>query len=72
MNLADQAKAFYSEEIVKCLRNDRKVWTGIYFQVENVAQSLPRIICEKVEFPKPKLRVKKQPKPVRAIVEDVV
>ena len=72
LNPANLAKVLYSEEIVKRLRNDLKEQTGIYFQVEDVAQSLAQIICEKVEFPKPKLRVKKQPKSVRAIVEDVV
>lgn len=55
------AKLVYSEEIVKRLRNDLKDQTGIYFQLEDVAQSLHDIIVNKVEFPKPRLRVKKKP-----------
>lgn len=54
------AKLLYSEEIVKRLRNDLKDQTGIYFQIEDVADSLRVIIAEKVEFPKPRLRVKKK------------
>lgn len=54
------AKLLYSEEIVKRLRNDLKEQTGIYFQLDDVAQSLAHIIAEKVEFPKPRLRVKKK------------
>lgn len=53
------AKLIYSEEIVRRLRNDLKEQTGIYFQIEDVAKSLAQIISEKVEFPKPRLRVKK-------------
>lgn len=55
------AKLLYSEEIVKRLRNDLKDQTGIYFQIEDVAESLREIIAEKVEFPKPRLRVKRKP-----------
>lgn len=65
------AKLLYSEEIVKRLRNDLKDQTGIYFQTEDVARSLAKIICETVEFPKPKLRVKKQIKRVEPIVEAI-
>lgn len=54
------AKLLYSEEIVKRLRNDLKEQTGIYFQMEDVAESLRQIISERVEFPKPRLRVKKK------------
>lgn len=53
------AKLLYSEEIVKRLRNDLKLATGIYFQLDDVAQSLHKIITDKVDFPRPKLRVKK-------------
>jgi len=54
------AKLVYSEEIVRRLRNDLKDQTGIYFQMEDVAASLCQIITEKVEFPKPRLRVKRK------------
>ncbi len=59
LNPANLSKLLYSEEIVKRLRNDLKEQTGIYFQMEDVATSLCQIIKEEVEFPKPKLRVKK-------------
>jgi hypothetical protein len=54
------AKVLYSEEIVKRLRNDLKEQTGIYFQIEDVADSLLQLITTSVDFPKPKLRVKKK------------
>lgn len=60
LNPVNLAKIIYSEEIVKRLRNDLKEQTGIYFQVEDVAEALREVIVEKVEFPKPKLRVKKK------------
>ena len=60
LNPANLAKLLYSEEIVKRLRNDLKEVTGIYFQIEDVAESLQHIIADKVEFPKPRLRVKKK------------
>lgn len=66
---ANLAKLVYSEEIVRRLRNDLKEQTGIYFQMEDVAASLAQIISEKVDFPKPRLRVKR--KPAKAVVEDV-
>lgn len=53
------AKLVYSEEIVKRLRNDLKAATGIYFQLDDVAESLRTLITTAVEFPKPKLRIKK-------------
>lgn len=53
------AKLIYSEEIVKRLRNDLKADTGIYFQLEDVAASLLEVINIEVDFPKPRLRVKK-------------
>jgi hypothetical protein len=71
LNPVNLSKLLYSEEIVKRLRNDLKDQTGIYFQTEDVARSLAQIICEKVEFPKPKLRVKKQVKRAEPIVETV-
>ncbi len=60
LNPTNLAKLVYSEEIVKRLRNDLKEQTGIYFQIEDVADSLRHIIANKVEFPKPKLRVKRK------------
>ena len=50
----------YSEEIVKRIRNDLKDQTGIYFQIEDVAESLNQVISEKIDFPKPRLRIKKK------------
>jgi predicted type IV restriction endonuclease len=52
-------KLIYSEEIVKRLRNDLKLETGIYFQLEDVADSLYEVITNRVVFLKPKLRSKK-------------
>lgn len=63
------AKLLYSEEIVKRLRADLKDQTGIFFQIDDVAQSLAHIIAEKVEFPKPRLRVKKKAIKPEVIVE---
>ena len=57
---ANLSKLLYSEEIVKRLRNDLKDTTGIYFQTEDVAESLCQIITEEVKFPKPRLRVKRK------------
>lgn len=65
------AKLVYSEEIVKRLRNDLKDQTGIYFQIEDVAASLCQIISDKVEFPKPRLRVKKKIAKAGPIIESV-
>lgn len=61
LNIGNVAKLLYSEEIVKRLRNDLKEQTGIYFQIDDVANALKEVIVEKVEFPKPKLKVKKKP-----------
>ncbi len=67
------AKLLYSEEIVRRLRNDLKDQTGIYFQIEDVADSLKDIIVKKVEFPKPKLRIKKKPQAKKApVVEKII
>lgn len=60
LNPENLSKILYSEEIVKRLRNDLKEQTGIYFQIEDVAASLRKIIADKIEFPKPKLRTKKK------------
>ena len=60
LNPENLAKILYSEEVVKRLRNDLKEQTGIYFQIEDVAASLCQIITDKVEFPKPRLRIKKK------------
>lgn len=69
LNPSNLAKVLYSEEVVKRLRNDLKEATGIYFQIEDVAESLLQVITTAVDFPpKPKLRIKKklatQAKPV--------
>lgn len=66
------AKLVYSEEIVRRLRNDLKEQTGIYFQMEDVAASLAQIISDKVEFPKPRLRVKKKVSAKEPIIEKAV
>lgn len=66
---ANLAKLVYSEEIVRRLRNDLKEETGIYFQMEDVAASLCQIISEEVQFPKPRLRIKK--KAARPIIEKI-
>lgn len=73
LNPVNLAKLLYSEEVVKRLRNDLKEQTGIYFQMEDVAESLSQIISEEVDFPKPRLRVKKkaQIKP-SPIVEKII
>jgi len=60
LNPSNLAKLLYSEEIVKRLRNDLKEQTGIYFQMEDVADSLCQIITEEVVFPKPRLRIKRK------------
>lgn len=70
LNPVNVAKILYSEEIVKRLRNDLKEQTGIYFQLEDVAESLRDIIAHKVEFPKPKLRVKKAKKEKLPVEQD--
>ncbi len=73
LNPVNLAKLLYSEEIVKRLRNDLKEQTGIYFQIEDVVESLREIIAEKVEFPKPRLRVKKKvDAPQEAVAEKIV
>ena len=73
LNPVNLAKLVYSEEIVKRLRNDLKEQTGIYFQMEDVAESLCQIISEKVEFPKPRLRVKRKVVAKEVpIIEDIV
>lgn len=58
LNPSNLSKLLYSEEVVKRLRSDLKDQTGIYFQIEDIADSLREVIVEKVVFPKPKLRVK--------------
>lgn len=67
---ANLAKLLYSEEIIKRLRNDLKDQTGIYFQVEDVADSLCEIITKKTEFPpRPRMRVKRKPVKKRKHIE---
>lgn len=68
LNPTNLAKLVYSEEIVKRLRSDLKEQTGIYFQMEDVAESLNQIISQKIEFPKPRLRVKRKAA-VKPIIE---
>lgn len=67
------AKLLYSEEIVKRLRQDLKDQTGIYFQLEDVAESLRQIISKATDFPKPRLRVKKKKdtKPPVPVIEKI-
>lgn len=60
LNANNLAKVLYSEEVVKRLRNDLKEQTGIYFQVEDVSESLLQLITNAVDFPKPKLKIKKK------------
>lgn len=55
------SKLLYSEEVVRRLRNDLKDQTGIYFQMEDVAECLLRIIVEPVDLLKPRLRTRKKP-----------
>ena len=69
LNPSNLAKILYSEEVVKRLRNDLKEQTGIYFQIQDVADSLCEVIKQEIEFPKPKLRIKKVKK--AAIIEDI-
>lgn len=64
LNINNLAKLLYSEDIVKKLRNELKDQTGIYFQIEDVSSALCQVITEPVEFPRPKLRVKKLKKQV--------
>lgn len=71
LNHENLAKLLYSEEIVKRLRNDLKEQTGIYFQIDDVAESLREVIAEKIDFPKPRLRVKKVAKKREAIVDTI-
>lgn len=59
---ANLAKLVYSEQTVKHLRSELKQLTGIYFQMDDIATSLRQLITDPIEFPKPKLRVKKTPK----------
>lgn len=70
LNPNNLAKVLYSEEVVKRLRNDLREQTGIYFQVADVAESLSQVIRQEIEFPKPKLKVKK--KKMKPVVEKIV
>jgi hypothetical protein len=60
LSLTNLIKLLYSEEIVKRLRNDLKEETGIYFQMDDVADSLHKIITEPIDYPNPRLRCKKK------------
>lgn len=70
LNPDNLSKLLYSEEIVKRLRNDLKEQTGIYFQMEDVAASLAHIISEKVDFPKPRLRIKRKTTKEKLLIEN--
>lgn len=72
LNVTNVAKLLYSEEIVKRLRNDLKEQTGIYFQIEDVADALREVIVDKVEFPKPKLRVRKKSTSTQKPIVEIV
>lgn len=50
LDLPNMAKMLYSEHIVKRLRNDIKAQTGLYFQLEEVAESLHEVITNEVEL----------------------
>ena len=68
------SKLLYSEKIVKRLRNDLKDQTGIYFQIDDVADSLCQIITQKTEFPpKPRLKIEKKAakKSIHPVIENV-
>lgn len=60
LNPENLAKHIYSEDIVKKLRISLKHQTGIYFQVDDIAASLYRIISDPVDFPKPRLKPSKK------------
>ncbi|MBI3984054.1 type I restriction enzyme HsdR N-terminal domain-containing protein [Candidatus Microgenomates bacterium] len=49
-------KLVYSEEVAKLVRKELKSLTGIYFQIDDVADSLYEVISKQVEFGRPKLR----------------
>lgn len=59
LQLENLAKVIYSEEIVRKIRNDLKSKSGIYFQLEDIADALYDVITQKVVFLKPKFRAKK-------------
>ena len=66
------AKVLYSEEIVRKLRSDLKEQTGIHFQIEDIAESLRKVIVEAVDFPKPRLRAKKKvAQKAEALVDEI-
>lgn len=72
LNPSSLAKLVYSEEIVKRLRQDLKDQTGIYFQLDDIAESLRQIISQSIDFPKPRLRVKKsKTKPPVPVIEKI-
>lgn len=58
LQLDSLGKLLYSDEIVKRLRSDLKSETGIYFQLDDVAQALYELITTPVEI-RPRLRTKK-------------
>ena len=54
------SKLIYSEDVVKILRRELKGDTGIYFQMDDVANSVYEALAKKVDFGKPKLRPSKK------------
>jgi hypothetical protein len=60
LNPVNLARLLYAEETVKHLRGDLKEQTGIYFQIEDIAEALSQVISQKIDFPRPKLRIKKK------------
>ncbi|MCX6727895.1 MAG: type I restriction enzyme HsdR N-terminal domain-containing protein [Candidatus Saccharibacteria bacterium] len=60
LNTQNLSRLLYSEEVIKRLRNDLKEQTGIYFQMEDIAESLCQIIKEPIDFPKPRIRTKRK------------
>lgn len=50
------AKILYSEQFVRDIRNSLKRDTGIYFQLDDVANALLTTITQGIDFGKPRLR----------------
>lgn len=50
------AKSLYSEEVARIVRNDIKNETGIYFQIDDIAEVLYEVITKKVDLGRPRLK----------------
>lgn len=50
------AKLLYSEEIARTIRNKIKRDTGIYFQIDDVADAMYKVVTQPVELGKPRLK----------------